>query len=423
MNILRKTLKIVGIVAGTLLLLLLGLLGYASLRWDAKVERTVPAFTAKTDSATLDRGKFLYTSSLACWTCHSSGGGETQRPSGGLKFDLSGLSPSLGIYYARNITPDVETGIGSWTDGEIVRALREGISKDGRVLFPIMPMDPLHGLSDDDALALVAYLRSLPPVKNKVPDREPSLFAKTLMTVGMIGPMKAITMPVVAPPRAITPEYGGYVTRHASLCSDCHTPRNLMNGDFYYDSLLAGSSFTFGDKGQDAVFSWARNITPDNETGIGTWSEEQFVMMMRTGLGPDGKVRTKHMPYAYYGLWDSVELKAVYQYIRTLKPVHRTVPASAFDPDTLAAEPVVKGRGLFNSTCVACHGPAGNGALPTHVVLAEVAPSFSDEELIEFIMKGNTDLRMPGFAKTFSEDELKAVIAYIRTWRHGAPGQ
>ncbi len=263
---------------------------------------------------------------------------------GGVKFDLTDLSPALGVYYARNITPDVETGLGGWTDGEIVRAIREGIRKDGRVLFPIMPIDPLHGLSDDDVLALVAYIRTIPPVRNVVPEREPSLFAKTLLTVGIIGPTKQITEPIVAPRRAVTPEYGAYVARHVSLCSDCHTPRNLMNGDFYYDSLLAGGSIHFGEK-SDPVRSFAANITPDLATGIGQWTEDQFITMMRSGLGPDGRVRTRHMPYAYFGLWDSLELRALYSFIRSIPPVHRTVAPSTFMNDVVAGDPPVKGRG------------------------------------------------------------------------------
>lgn len=412
----RRIAKFVGIVVGVIVIMLVGVIGYASIGWDKKVDRRVPTVEAKRDSATIARGEFLFKTGIGCWQCHSSGG-DNAPPGGGMKFDLNVLSPSLGVYYAANITPDVETGIGGWTDGEIVRAIREGISRDGRVLFPIMPVDPLNGLSDDDVLALVAYLRTLPPVKNKVPAREPSMFAKTLMTVGVIGPMKEHKEPVVAPERAITPKYGEYVAKHASLCSDCHTPRNLQDGSFYYDSLLAGSSFQFGVDDGAPVLAFAPNITPDVETGIGGWTEEQFMRMVRTGIGPDGKVRAKHMPYAYYGLWDTLELKAVYTYLRSIQPVRRTTPPAEYAGDALSSDAMTKGKGLFNSTCVACHGVEGKGAMPTNVKLAEVAPSLTDAELMEFVEEGNEGLRMPGFAKTLSKDELKAVVTYIRSWK------
>ncbi|MBX2991048.1 MAG: c-type cytochrome [Bacteroidetes bacterium] len=419
MSILRSVLKTGGIVVGALVLIFLGVAGYASLRWDKNVDRRIPAMTAKADSATLARGEFLFTTGIGCWQCHGHDGDKAP-PSGGMKFDLTVLSPSLGVYYAANITPDVETGIGGWTDGEIVRAIREGISKDGRVLFPIMPVDPLSGLADDDVLALVAYLRTLPPVKNKVPAREPSLFAKTLMTLGVIGPMKEQTEPIVAPERAMTAKYGEYVAKHASLCSDCHTPRNLQDGSFYYDSLLAGSSFQFGADDGSPVLSFAPNITPDVETGIGKWTEEEFMRMLRTGVGPDGKVRSKHMPYAYYGLWDTLELKAVYTYLRSIPSVRRTTPPTEYAGDALSSDQLVKGKGIFNSTCSACHGAEGKGAAPTNVVMAEVTPSLTDDELTEFITEGTEGLRMPGFAKTLSKDELKMVVTYIRSWEHPA---
>jgi mono/diheme cytochrome c family protein len=415
MNIVRKVLKIAGIVVGAVVLLLLGIVSYAAIRWDARVERPVRSLTAKHDSSALARGEFLYKTSIGCWQCHSAS--PSSPPSGGMKFDLTGLTPSLGTYYAANITPDIETGIGAWTDGEIVRAIREGVRHDGGILFPIMPVDPLSGLSDDDALAIVSYLRTLPPVRNAVPKKEPSLFAKTLITLGVIGPLKEQTTPILAPQRAVTAEYGAYVARHASLCSDCHTPRNLQDGSFYYDSLLAGSSFRFGDKGIDSVFSYAANITPDNETGIGKWSEEEFIRMLRTGTGPDGKVRTRHMPYSYYGLWDTVELKAVYKFIRTLQPVHRTVLPASFAEGRTSDDLRARGAAVFNSYCVTCHGHEGKGAMPTRVVLAEVAPSLSDDDLMEFISEGNLDLRMPSFGKTLSHDDLKAVATYIRSWK------
>lgn len=415
MNTVLKILKTAGIALGVGVMLILFGLTYASLRWDAKVDRSVPDLTASRDPGPVARGEFLFKTSLGCWECHG-GSDANNAPSGGMKFDLTTLSPSLGVFYAPNITPDVETGIGSWTDGEIVRAIREGIRKDGRVLFPIMPVDPLNGLSDKDVLALVAYLRSLPPVKNHVPEREPTLFTKTLMTFGIIGPMKQLTEPVIAPERAVTPEYGRYVTKHVSLCADCHTPRNLMSGDFYYDSLLAGSSFRFGEDEPVPVTSFARNITPDTATGIGSWTEEEFLRLMTTGVGPEGKVRTRHMPYAYYGLWDSLELRAVYTFIRSIPPVRRTAPENEFRGDMASTEPEVRGKGVFDSYCIACHGTAGSGAPPTNVRMAGVAPSLTDDDLRELIMNGIPNLRMPGFGKTINEAELNAVVTYIRSW-------
>ena len=422
MKIVRKALKVAAFTVGTVLVVLAGLLVYASVFWDAPVDRPVRQFVAPRDSAAVARGRFLYTSSLTCWQCHSQGNSATAPPSGGRVFDLTGISPSLGMYYSANITQDVETGIGGWTDAEIIRAIREGVRKDGKVLFPIMPVDPLNGLSDDDVLALVAYLRSIPPVHNAVPARTPSLFARTLMTLGVIGPAQPLPQAVVAPPRAADRFYGEYIVRHAALCSDCHTPRNLNTGAFFYDSLLAGSSFCFGEDPPEPVLAFARNITPDDETGIGTWTRDEFLRLMTTGVGPDGVVRSGHMPYSSYASWDSLELNAVYEYIRSIPPIRRQESPDQFVREMASSDPETKGKGIFVSYCQQCHGGEGQGALPTHVVLAQVAPGLSDDELADFISAGNPGLSMPGFGKTFSRNDLHAVVRYIRSWQRNTSG-
>src|SRR5882762_5594444 len=162
----KRILKILGWVVGTIVALLLVLVVYVEVSWDAKDSRPAPNLKAKTDSATIARGEYIFKYQAQCWGCHNSPTRDTSlgpdggfgAPVGGLLFDISDIGPGFGKWYSRNLTPDLETGLGGWTDGEIVQALREGLSKDRTTFFPIMPVDWYNGMADEDVLAVVAYL-------------------------------------------------------------------------------------------------------------------------------------------------------------------------------------------------------------------------------------------------------------------------
>ncbi len=416
-KLVKLILKILGGVVGLLIILILLLIGFIEMRWDSADSRPAPNLTAPRDSASLARGEYIFKYQAQCWGCHQSASDTgLASSSGGREFDLSTAGPGFGKWYSRNLTPDMETGLGGWTDGEIVQALREGIRKDRTPLFPIMPIDWYHDMADEDVLAVVAYLRTLPPLRNTVPEREPSFVAKALFTFGMIGPMTPVTSPIVAPPRGITPEYGKYISSYVADCADCHTPRNLENGQFYMDSLFAGSSFAFGFEDGSPLVSYARNITPDVETGIGAWTEEQFLAAVTGGMRPDGTALTTHMPYAYYKFLEVDELRAMYAYLKTIPAMRRTVPANEYSTLAKSSSGAERGGFLFQVRCQACHGLNGAGAPPTNVKLAEVASSLADSNLTEFIKAGMPDLKMPSFGKTLRDDELNDIVAFIRTW-------
>lgn len=413
----KLILKILGWAAGLVVVVILLIVGFVQMRWDAADGRPVPELKAPTDSASIARGEYIFKYQSQCWGCHA-GMTETTTASasGGRLFDLTDVGPGFGKWYSRNLTSDTGTGLGSWTDGQIVQALREGLNKDRATLFPIMPVDWYHGMADDDVLAVVAYLRSLPPVKNAVPAREPSFATKALFTFGLMKPKDAVTAPIAAPPKGVTPEYGRYLARHLAGCADCHTPRNLEDGQFYMDSLFAGSSFPFGGGEEDPIASFARNITPDMETGIGSWTEEQFIMAVTSGMRPDGTVLSAHMPYPYYKFWGADDLRAVFAYLMTVPARKRTVPPNESDASLVNARGAERGGLLFKSRCQMCHGENGRGAEPTNVKLAEVAPSLSDADLVEFVKSGQLDLKMPAFGKTLKDPELADIVAFIRTW-------
>jgi mono/diheme cytochrome c family protein len=274
----------------------------------------------------LARGKYLFETVADCGGCHSErdwskfGAPELA----GSRAAGTVLPPELelpGTIVASNITPDAETGIGTWSDGEKIRAIREGISKDGRALFPMMPYAFYRNMSDDDVAALVVYLNSLPPVKKRLAATKLD-FPVNLMIQSVPQPVAG---PVTSPDRTNTVKYGEYLVTLGG-CMDCHTP--MERGDFIKDKSLAGGrEFHIGKFVVNSA-----NITPDPETGIGTWSEERFVSKFRgyqafaQGNPPKAvQANFTMMAWPMLSQMPEEDLKAIYQFLRTVKPVYNRV--------------------------------------------------------------------------------------------------
>jgi len=403
--------------AGIAVILVICALAYVLAMWDKSVNRPAPVMVARHDSAAVARGEYLFKVTWQCWGCHQSGVPESDAPpSGGRAFDLRTTGPGFGVFYSKNITPDTATGLGAWTDGEIVQAIREGVNKDRQLLFPIMPADWLKDLSDDDVLAIVAYLRSIPPVRNPVPEHQRSLMAKALIAFNIIKPTPAITRPIVAPPAGPTIEYGRYLATAAAGCADCHTPRNLQNGQFYLDSLFAGGSFAFGEEEGSPSISYARNITPHDADGIGRWTEEQFTDAVTAGARPDSTALDPHMPYPHYKFFAENDLRALHVYLKSLEPIPRTTPMQRYSRKVEESRGSARGELLFEARCQPCHGEKGKGTRLTSGHLSAAMPFYTDEDLRNFVREGQVDLKMPAFRKTLSREQLDDLIAFIRTW-------
>lgn len=260
----------------------------------------------------VERGKYLVEVLGACANCHTPKGPGGDIPekhmAGGFK-----IEEPFGVAVSTNITPDKETGIGTWTDQEIIRAIREGKRKDGRTLGPPMPYYLYRLISDSDVKAMVAYLRTLKPIKNTVP---PSQYKISLPPA--YGP--PVTS-VPDPPKADLVKYGEYLAGPIAHCSDCHTPMG-PEGRRDQSRLFAGGFPFHGPYGT----SYAANLTPDKETGIGNWSDEQ-IMRGIYGVRPDRRVLLPPMPWPYYaGKITDGDMKALLAYLRSLKPVKNKVP-------------------------------------------------------------------------------------------------
>jgi len=260
----------------------------------------------------VERGKYLVEVLGACGNCHSpkAPGGEVagKHLAGGFE-----ISQVFGVAVASNITPDRETGIGAWTDGEIVRSIREGKSRDGRTLGPPMPFDLYRGLSDTDVQAMVAYLRTVAPVRNAVPSSR-----YTVPLPASYGP------PVTGVPDPSTGDlvkYGAYLAGPVAHCIECHTPKD-GRGVMDTGRLNAGGFRFTGPRG--TVHS--SNLTPDRETGIGGWTDVQIVQAIN-GTNPQGRVLMPPMPWPYYaGKIAPRDLQAIVAYLRSVPAVKNVVP-------------------------------------------------------------------------------------------------
>jgi mono/diheme cytochrome c family protein len=255
------------------------------------------------------RGEYIVRSVAVCGHCHAA---DAKNPDGPLSGGREFHDWRIGTARGSNLTSDVETGLGSWSEAEIVRAIRNGQRKDGRLLAPVMPYAWFHEMSDADALAVARYLESLPPVRNEV-KQNPSLAFK-LGKVFFLRPLPAVA--VAGPPPADTVRYGAYLTQHVGLCADCHTERTGLLQKADKRRLFAGMNHP--PKGFPARPS---NITPDPEAGIGKWSEADFVRAIRTGAQPSGKTLHPFMPWRELKRMTDDDLHAMYEYLRTVPPM------------------------------------------------------------------------------------------------------
>ena len=282
-----------GLLTAALVLVLgVALKGYYNVFFP--VSRAVSDVKVEGTPAQIARGQQI---ASICTGCHSPDG---KLPLAGSKENMAqvpGLG-EIGKIYAPNLTPGGE--LASWSDGEILRAMREGIHKSGRPLV-IMPSQALHNLSDEDAYALVAFLRSQPAVKRDAnwdaPANGVNLLGAVMLTAFGVSNsvQEPITAPVVAPPRGTSAEYGEYLTRSLG-CRDCHGEK------------LTGGAGGFGPA--------APNLT----VVVPKWSEADVVRVFREGKLPDGSA-VNTMPWKEYtGALSDDDLKAIYNYLHGLTP-------------------------------------------------------------------------------------------------------
>ena len=231
---------------------------------------------------------------------------------GGRPFDLG----PAGILFTRNLTPDEASGLGSWSDEQIKLAVKTGINNEGKLLFPVMPYQVYNTMADADLEALVAYLRSLKAVSNMIPK-------STISTEGF--PVPSYETGIIAPDASDKAARGAYLVNNIMACTDCHTPVDPATGAPQTDKYLAGRQPYEGPWG----IVYGGNITPDNETGIGTWTEQEIIRAITTGVGKDGR-RLIVMPWFNYVNLKPEDASAIAYYLKNVLPaVKNEIPAAS----------------------------------------------------------------------------------------------
>jgi len=317
----KRALKVIGIAVGVVAAGILGLLGY--LFFMLPDAGPTPSLTVSATPDRLQRGKYLVNHVSVCIDCHSTrnwtlfSGPVTPGTEGrgGERFDANIGLP--GTVYAKNITP---AALGKVSDGVLLRAIAGGVDHNGNPLFPLMGYKAYAKLSQEDLSAIIAYVRSLKPIENTVPDHQLN-FPLNLIVRTIPGPYTSQPEPNKNNPY----EYGKYLV-NAAGCIECHTQK--VKGE-----NLKGMEFAGGWEVQapGGVIRSA-NITPEEETGIGLWTKDIFIAKFKEWENADSAKlslermgRQSIMPWTLYAGMTEDDLGAIYAYLRTVTPVKNRV--------------------------------------------------------------------------------------------------
>lgn len=300
-----------------LLVIIIGLYIYIITHQHRTFSAPYPQVKAVADSAVIARGKHLVFGPAHCANCHASPEmadrvlkGEMVPLAGGYAFDIP-----IGKIYAKNLTPDA-TGIGTRSDAEIARALRYGVSSKGTALFDFMPF---HNTSDEDLVAIISYLRQQPAVRNEVPENKLNLLGQVVnaFLLKPAGPSEPVPTAVQQDTSA---NYGKYLANSVANCRGCHTNRDLMTGAFTGEDYAGGLVFENPTDSGTYILT-TPNLTPDATGRMKGWTKQRFIDRFRKGT----LIQQTHMPWGPFSRMSDDELKAIYEFLQTVKPVHNEI--------------------------------------------------------------------------------------------------
>ncbi len=312
---------LLGILA---LLVLLAGAAITAVGWQVVLGPDARAVTNRTferTDARLARGQYLVENVASCFHCHSEH--DVSDPAMPVKAGMKGAGwampiPELGKVVAPNITPDNETGIGTWTDDEIARAIQEGVNKQGKPLFPIMPYMNFRNFDDEDLASIVVYLRSIPAVSHKR-ERSELITPLNILVNTMPKPLPAHE-PRTAAARTTPAARGEYLVRTVAGCQDCHTPAD-ERGQFLPGMDFGGGGL-FHDPADTSKTVVSLNITPA-PSGIAHYDESLFLQTIKTGTVVSRRLNPI-MPIENYRNMTDDDLRDVWAYLRSVPPVtHR----------------------------------------------------------------------------------------------------
>ena len=377
----------------------------------------VPAKLAQ--ASVVERGAYL-ARAADCMVCHTTQGGKEY--AGGLGFKLP-----FGTLYSTNITPDKGSGIGNYSDQDFLNAVHRGTRRDGARLYPAMPFASYTYITDADALAIKAYLFSLPPVAAKPPENTLAFPFNQRWAMAF---WSALFNPDTRfePDTSKSPEWnrGAYLAEALAHCGECHTPRNLAfalnNRKKFGGALTAG---------------WrAFNISSDKATGLGAWSDDNIFSYLSTGHAAGHGTASGPMGEAVDQSFSQLapeDIRAMVAYLRSVPaiasadlPATRAPPAPASHKDG-GGTPDPRGKMVFQGACVSCHGWTGESSVSPFATLtgAWAVNDPTATNVAQIVLSGTTRhnpedaVSMPAFRSAYSDVEIAAVANYV-TARFGS---
>jgi mono/diheme cytochrome c family protein len=420
-----RSLAIIGVVVAAFVVV--GAAAFAAWRLYDR-DSDVSAADVRSTPELVARGEYLV-KAADCAACHSLPGGEPF--AGGLAFKLP-----FGVIYSTNITADRETGIGAWSDDDLVRALHQGVAKDGSYLYPAFPYTSYTGLSRDDIVAIKAYLFSLPAAHAPARPNELSFPFNQRWTMAFWNLVFLDQHRFRPDPRENENENRGrYLATALGHCGECHTPRNI------------GFAMALSKQFSGAMLEgWhAYNITADKGYGIGDWSDQQVADYLSSGhamgrgsaAGPMAEAVAKSLQFL-----TNNDVASLVAYLRRVEPKTgqagtevdpapaQMVASGSWKPNTPDLTNVA-GQRLFEGVCAACHQWNGGGRETRYASLAG-SQAVNDPEGVNLVrvMLTGADLKtsagrgyMPSFGDAYNDAELAAVANYVIGQFGGKPGR
>ncbi|MET0553852.1 MAG: c-type cytochrome [Vicinamibacteria bacterium] len=399
----KRILKWLGAVLGVLLVVVAVFAGYVATSPLPRYPVQKVAFTTEVTPERVARGKRHV--ELLCAACHfdSATGGLTGKR-------MVDLPAQFGVAYSKNITGDRERGIGAWTDAEIAYLLRTGLDREGRYTPPWMVKLP--NASEEDIRDIVAFLRSDDPLVRAQPvdDREsqPSFLTKLLCRVAF-RPFPYPEQEIVAPPPTEQVAFGRYLVTSRLQCFSCHSKDFATNDELQPERSAGylGGGNAMPDLSGAIVHT--SNLTPDPETGLGSWTPAQFRRALVDGIRPDN--RPLRYPMVPYRVLEEAEVAAIFAYLRTVPPLRHAVPSPA--PYVMAGTD--RGQQIFYKYgCNGCHGDSGLGQ---YDLRKGPANHPTDDALVAYIKhpeRTRPGIAMPTWDGVIAEDEYPPLAAYVR---------
>jgi mono/diheme cytochrome c family protein len=373
-------------------------------------------------ASVIERGEYL-ARAADCVVCHTAEGGTPF--AGGRAFVLP-----FGTLYSTNITPDPETGIGNYTDADFLDAVHKGIGRGGTKLYPAMPYASYTYMSNEDALAIKAYLLTLKPLHAHAPQ---NTLVFPFNQRGLMGIWSTIFNPDVRfqPNADRSDEWnrGAYLAEAMGHCGECHTPRNLAfalnNRRKFAGAIQAG---------------WrAYNITSDHSSGVGAWSDSELEHYLSTGhadgrgtaSGPMGEAVDESLSHLRPS-----DITALVSYLRSVPdiataglPKPRTDPASAVYSEGVTANANPHGQTVYEGACAGCHGWTGISPVlpPATLTGTRAINDATANNVAQAIIRGGqrhtaaSSTDMPAFGDAYSDAEIASVANYV-TARFGTQG-